>query len=214
MAADTPRDDAADGWLDALAGRPATRDATAQALRDALLPVPASAPAPAWSDLEARAAATPPTSLPVPSQAEPASPVRVPEARPLDGGHPAVDAANEVFPGQRWSRLAFAATVVLAVAVGMLWRPGAEDPQLRGVASTAGAVWRVTDPASSAQALAAELKALGAQVELQPDGASVRLLIRADDTAAPAVDRRLAALETALDAQHRLSLTVQPAPRP
>lgn len=201
MAADAPRDDApaGAGWLDALAGRPGAHDATAEALRDALLPLPASAAAPAWSQIEARAAA------------EPAPPAVASPASPADKVRRVAEAANDDFPGQRWSRLAFVATVVLAVAVGVLWRPGADEPGLRGAASADGAVWRVADPAASAQALAVELKSLGAQVELQPEGASVRLLIRADEASAAAVDRRLAALETALDAQHQLQLKVLPA---
>jgi hypothetical protein len=69
-------------------------------------------------------------------------------------------------------------------------------------------VWRTNEPQSAARALASELQALGAQVEQQPDANGIRLLITVPPAASVAVNERLAALETAVDAQGRLSLRV------
>lgn len=186
MAADTPRDDGQD-WLDALAGR--RHDADAQALRDALLPLPPVAP-PTWDHIEARAAV-------VPALAQGAGTART-------------KAANDAWPV---TRLAWAAVLVLAVALGAwLVQPETSDGLRGGPASIP--VWRVPDAPAAAERLAAELRQSGAVVELaqQPGAGRVVLRIAAPPSSVAAVNARLAALETGLDAQGRLELSVESAP--
>lgn len=187
MAADAPRDDA-EAWLDGLAGRRA--DADAQVLRDALLPLP-SVDTPPWDHIEARAAAVP--------------------ALVRGAGAADAPAANQVWP---MARMAWAAMLVLAVALGAWWlQPEAPDG-LRGGGPAAMPVWRVPDAVAAADRLAAELQRAGATVERVqgPDAGRVVLRIVAPPAAVAAVNARLAPLETGLDAQGRLELSVESAP--
>ena len=111
-----------------------------------------------------------------------------------------------------WHRLGWAAAVALLVGVGFSVRQGDEAPVLRGgtPSSTAGAAtWLVEDPRPAAAALAADLRTLGAAVDLldAPEGVSLRIHARADAQAA--VQQRLLALEAGLNAEGRATVLVR-----
>lgn len=175
-------------WLDGLAGRDGGDAAHAEGARvhAALQPL-AATQMPPWAEIERRAGA------------------------PAVGAPGAVGTARAEAANQAWRRVAFgaAATVLLAVVLTFIPRPDADGPGLRGSGPVAsGAVWRVAEPQRAAQSLAAELQGLGATVEVHPGSDAVLLQITAPTAAAPAVNRRLAELEAALDVQGRLRLSV------
>lgn len=192
-----PAPDEAELWLDGLAGREGQGRAHAegQRLREALLPKARSlddpGAMPAWAELERRAA----DSAVGPSSASPHT------------GQGLAEAANQSM-WRPWNGMA-AAIALCAVLVASMW-PSPKEEGLRGGNATAAveAVWRTAEPQDAARALAAELQSLGARVELHPDATGIRLLITASPEAAAPVNQRLATLETAVDAQGRLSLRV------
>ncbi len=188
----------AEQWLDGLAGRTGAGAAHAQGrqVREALLPDDTAA-LPPWEQIVQRAAAQP--------QAADASITPIQH----DSRRLAQPAANQ----PRWRPwYALAASVVLAVTVVVALQPGPDEVGMRGVGGqpTTTAVWRVAQPQEAAAALAADLRALGAAVELQGSGQQVMLLIEAPAATTNAINQRLAALESTLDAQGRLSLRVLP----
>lgn len=195
--------DAASQWLDALAGRASAgvEHADGTRVRAALMPQGGDRPAANWRDIEARAAsddaATPgvapggASSTAVPARSEPA--------------------ANDPPP---WRWLGWAAAVVLVVGLVTLMPPTTQGPEtgLRGVGgdSPSGPQWVVERPVEAAEALAAELRGLKAEVTVTREGNVVILQIRTQAGAVDAVNARLAALETGLDATGRLDLRVVP----
>lgn len=192
-----PGDPDIDRWLDGLAGRPGEGAAHAegQRLRQALQPEgQAQKPRLSWAQLEQRAAAE--TLAPPPSPApEAPSPVLAP--RPA--------AANDGWwrPWHGW-----AAAVLVTACVALVMQQSEPEPQLRGSGGTV-ATWVVDDPQAAADRLATELRGLGAQVQARPVEGQVELTLQASGTAAEAVNRRLAPLETALDAAGTLTLRVR-----
>lgn len=180
-------------WLDGLAGRDGAGDdhADGKLLRDSLKPSE-SVDMPPWAEIERRAEL---------------AAMRVSVGQMHAASARAVPAAN-ASAWRAWVGVAAALVLGVGLAVA-LWLPSTEST-MRGVGTTGAgdAMWRVAEPQQAAQALASELQALGAQVALQAEGASVRLVIAAPVSAAVAVNQRLAALETALDAQGQLSLRV------
>ena len=207
-----PDPDAAstDAWLAGLAGRPGhgAAHADGQRLRAALAsaPTPATLATPAWAEIERRAAG----DVDGPAPVQPPAGTTRPPPRPSA-------AANEA----RWRPvLAWAAMALMGAAVLVSWQPwqidaaNGPDTTLRGVgaAPADAALWRVAEPDAAARALADELRALGAHVDLQTPaagaGAGLLLSISAPPAAAAAVNQRLAGLETALDAEGRLRLRI------
>lgn len=187
-----PGDPDIDRWLDGLAGRPGEGAAHAEGdrLRHALQPEgQAASPKLSWAEIEQRAAAQ-----------------HRPEvtAAPSPASAPRPAAANDGLwrPWQGW-----AAAVLVAACVALVMQQRDPEPVLRG-SGTAVARWVVDDPQASAQALAAELRALGAGVEVENAGSQVILRLRAKGAATEAVNRRLGALETSLDASGTLVLNV------
>lgn len=174
-------------WLDGLADRPGDSAAHAEGrqLREALMPGKLELEPPPWSELEARAAR--------------------PEATRSN-------AAN----AQRWGRMAWLASMGVASVVGVaVWAPWAEpggDPQmptLRGAAGSTAATWLTINPRSDAERLAADLRSLGATVDLKDQAGHIVMSVRATAERRDAVNLRLAALETALDASGSLTIKVQ-----
>ena len=204
MTSERPTDDAdADAtlpWMSGLAGRPGTGSAHADGarLRAALAP---DAPQATWRDIEARAAAEPVTGV----DAAPAA------ARLRPDGPPAGKAANDPSP---WRWFGWAAALLLGVGLVTLVPTGGDDAgtSLRGLPGPVqqGPRWLVERPLESAEALAAELRALHAEVTVTREGAAAILHIRARPDAVGAVNARLAVLETGLDAEGRLRLEVVP----
>ncbi len=202
----------ADAWLDGLAGR-AGSDAHAgaaegQQLRRALLSAgEQTRPGPSWSEIERLADAQ---GMATQLQQAPAQPARVADAPP-NAPRAAASAAND----NQWrAPLRLAAAVVLGAVAMLLWEPWrtpASDTTLRGInAPSDAARWQVADPAAAAASLAAELRALGAQVMVQTEADGALLLqVNAPAAAQAAVNQRLVVLETALDAQGQLRLRVQ-----
>lgn len=187
-------------WLDGLAGRPGAGDAHAEGaqLRESLS---ATAPLdmPAWSDIERLAGVAP--------QAHVVETDRV--------GTNGKSAANQA-SWKPWSAAA-AVLVVATAAITSLWTDPVESPApvMRGGTSSAtnvGPVWKVARPQEAAAALAVELVALGAQVEVVSASNGATLNISAQPAASRAVNERLAELEAALDASGHLTLTVIAAP--
>lgn len=185
-------------WLDGLAGRSGTGEAHAEGkrVRDALLPEPV-ADQPPWEEIERRAGL---------SSVQKAKPYR----RKPSVGH---EAANQ----RDWRPwLGVAAVLVLGTAITASMWPvkrgddGHAAEMMRGVGASGSveATWRVSDPEAAAKAFADELRGLGAQVTLQADGATIRLMISAPPVAFAAVNQRLSALETSVDAQGRLTLLI------
>ncbi len=214
MAAEPPADTdpdtpaAADAWLAGLAGRAGQGEVHAQgqrlgaALRCAALP----GRPPPWAEIERRAAAV----------ADSAAIGSAATAAPSPASQ--APAANDA----AWRPLlGWAAAALLAAGLLLAWQPWQPRPDdgaaavMRGTGATAPpdvARWQVADPAAAAQALAADLRALGAQVQLDiqaVDSAPVVLLtVDAPAAAVDAVNQRLLPLETALDAAGRLQLRV------
>lgn len=194
-----------DEWLDALAGRaPAGTAPDADRLREALLPLPDTAPTRTWADVVA--AATDTTGPP----ALPGEPAALRQASTSPAANQAPFLARP--PARHQAPLAWAAVLALAVAVGAWWRMPPEPASLRGAPTDAGATWVTADPAAGSQALAADLKQAGARVQLQSRGASWLLHIEADPAVRAAVDARLQPMETALDTSGQLRLTVRSPP--
>lgn len=207
MTSERPPDDAGPDalapWLNGLAGRAGSGQAHEDGtrLRKALTTGAEDAPLASWRDIEARARAE-------------ASPDRA--ARPADQppvaamSRPRV-AANEP---RRWPAIGWAALLALAVGLVTWMSPPtpAPDEALRGAGSpqAPGARWLTEQPRQSAEALATELRGLGADVALTTDGAATILHIQAPPAAASAINARLSALETGLDADGRLRLSVAP----
>lgn len=192
-----PAADEVDRWLDGLTGREGHGSAHAEGLRlrEALLPDTA-VDMPAWEEIRRRAESMP---HPQAHPGRPAGPAPLP-ARP--------DAANRPF-WRPWHGLA-AGLALCVVLASSMWPGG--DEALRSIqpSSATEATWRAPAPADAAKTLSDELRALGATVQLQHDGPGVRLQITAAPAAVPAVNQRLAGLETAVDAQGRLSLRILP----
>lgn len=181
-------------WLDGLTGRAGQGAAHAegQRLRDALRP-DEPADMPPWAEIERRAGALEPSD----------------QGSELGGTPSPAEAANQPAWRQPWYGIA--AALMLAAALAMSMWPEPKGDGLRGVAPSGPneAMWRVPRPVDAARTLASELQALGARVELQSDDAGARMQITAPALAVPAVNQRLAALETAVDAQGRLTLRVR-----
>lgn len=193
-----PAPDEAELWLDGLAGREGQGRAHAegQRLREALLPEALSPEAPVampqWAELERRAA----ESTGAASSTSPNTARRQAEAANQSQWRP-------------WHGMA-AAIALGTVLVATIW-PSPKEESLRGVAASAPsteAVWRTAEPQGAAEALATELRSVGAQVDLHSDAAGIRLLIAVPPAAIAAVNQHLSTLETAVDAQGRLSLRV------
>lgn len=207
MKSDRPVDsvtpDSTSEWLNGLAGRPGAGAAHGDGARAraALSPDPQDAPRATWRDVEARAGADT-KAVAGPIQPGPATDVN--QAR---GGA----AANESSP---WRKFGWAAVFVLGVGLVTLMSPPApvQDPALRGVTNQRpdGPRWLVEHPLDAAEALATELRGLQAEVTVMRDGRAALLDIRAHPDAWNAVNSRLAALETGLDAEGRLKLSVLP----
>lgn len=207
MKTDQPMDgagaEAAHNWMEGLAGRPGTGTAHGEGarLRAALAPDAQDTPAATWHDIEARARA----ATAADGVAEPAV-LHTPAATSRPG-----TAANDPRP---WRKFAWAAALVLGVGLVTLMAPPepTPEPALRGVggAGAQGAKWRVEQPVEAAEALAAELRGLQADVSVKRDGEAVVLSIHARPGAVDAVNARLAGLETGLDAEGRLQLVVRP----
>lgn len=185
MAPEQPDQESPDPWLDGLAGRSGNDEG--RRLRAALLtvPPPAQAEPPPWSEIERRASVT---------------------------------AQDRTAANDRawWPLVGCAAVVLLGTAVLVGWpewhHPSDDQPEtaLRGVgASAESARWLVANPQTAATALADELRLLGATVSLQQESNGIRLLVVVPGAATEAVNQRLAALETALDTEGKLSLWVQ-----
>lgn len=211
-----PEDDSATlGWLDGLAGRASVQSAHADGarLREALLPLATEArPAHAglqtaeatglapWAEIERRADAAEP-AIGRAGRAGLATAAAAPAFRPTR------PAAN-----QPWWRPAYglAAALLLAGVVTLAIWPGEPQVTLRGGAPSSGrsATWQVAQPERAAQALAADLRALGAKVESSSDAQGVWLRIAAPPAAVQPANRRLAELEAVLDTEGRLSLRV------
>ena len=101
------------------------------------------------------------------------------------------------------------AGLVLVVTLGWLGWSDDEAPVMRGGPSGAGqAQWLTAEPADHAQALATDLRALGAQVRVEADGSAWVLYIEAPAPMRAVIDGRLQVLDTALDAAGRLELRV------
>ncbi len=207
MKSDRPIDgvapDSTSEWFNGLAGRPGNgteHDDGARA-RAALVPESQDAPKATWRDIEARAGAEKAADV---DAAQPGPPPRLGQARPDV-------AANESWP---WRKIGWAAALVLGVGLVALMSPQAPGPDaaLRGVAhpASSGPRWLVERPQEAAEALAAELRGLQAEVTVTRDGDAAILEIRAHPVALNAVNARLAVLETGLDAEGRLKLTVLP----
>jgi hypothetical protein len=207
MTSERPTDDAdADApaqWLDGLAGRPGTGPAHEDGarVRAALAPQAGDTPLANWRDIESRAGVEAPDD---------------PAARPLDltaqasRSRPGA-AAND--PG-RWRAFGWAAALALAVGlVTLMSQPTpAPDPALRGVngQQAQGARWLVDQPLRAADALASDLRSLKAEVTVTIEGDAAILHIQAPPGAVAAINARLSALETGLDADGRLRLSVVP----
>jgi len=136
-------------------------------------------------------------------------------ARPLPAADIPISSTTAANGSQFWQRGAWAAGL-LGLSL-LLWQPwGLDDGSgsLRGDAAALPAVWLVPNPAESSAALATELRALGAAVEVSRDAKGWQLVIAAPaGEAAARVDVRLQALEFGLDAQGRLALRVESAQR-
>lgn len=196
MSNEPPRPDATSDealqWLDGLAGKPASGLAHDEGalLRQALMSED-SIEMPPWTEIERRAAENPLAAA----------------ARLHNVGEGREGAANRA---HRLPWAGIAAGLLLASAVALMMWPDDRETGWRGggQGANADAVWRVAQPQQAASALVAELQALGAKVEQQADGPGARLHITASGPVATAVNRRLAALEAALDSQGSLILRV------
>ena len=123
----------------------------------------------------------------------------------------AATAANEPRFGARvWA--GGAAAALSLCALGLWWTEPTEPTTMRGTQGAETATWLSAQPRADALALAAELRAIGAQVDLvmATDG-SVTLSVQAEPGKRQAVDERLAGLETALNPSGHLHLVVRPA---
>lgn len=205
MNSDRPIDDtdtpSTGQWMDGLAGRPGAGQEHAEGarIRAALAPEAQDSPVARWQDIEARARVDAASG----AIANPADP------QVLAGRARAEKAANDSRP---WRWLAWSAVVLLGVGlVNLMLPPGSgPDEALRGVSGQAsrGPLWLVERPQEAAEALATELRGLQAEVTVASEGDAVILSIRAPAGAVNAVNARLATLETGLDAEGRLRLTV------
>lgn len=199
---DKPDVGATGAWMDGLKGRPGAGLAHGEGgrIRAALVPDARDAPKATWGDIVARAAAET-AADPVVAQAGP----------PAQAGRPKpAEAANDPWP---WRRFGWAAALVMGVGMFTLWAPApSPDPALRGGVGAVqpGPQWLVQHPWESANALAAELHSLQAEVRMTREGDAVMLHIQARPDAVNAVNARLAVLETGLDANGRLQLAVRP----
>lgn len=192
--------DATHQWLDGLTGQTGSGAAHREGarVRDALVPDHRDAVNASWRDIEARAGATVDASRQTLSTA------------PAAVGRPA-GAANA--PAW-WRKFGWAAALMLGVAIGALMLQTAPTPDaaLRGIGDpgSQGAQWLVERPKEAAESLAAELRGLQADVALTADGDTVILHIQAPPERVKAVNARLAALETGLDAEGKLQLSLRP----
>ncbi|MFO1341087.1 MAG: hypothetical protein U1F53_23180 [Burkholderiaceae bacterium] len=207
MTTERPIDDAdaqaASQWLDGLAGRTGAGPEHTEGgrLRAALAPTTADRPAARWADIEARARAGAAAGG---------------DAAPSGAG-PTIDrgrspAANE--PG-RWWWMGWAAALLVGVGLVMLMplQDRGTEPAWRGLERdpSTQARWVVERPIESAEALAQDLRAAKAEVTVTRQGDAVVLAIQAPPQAVPAVNARLAPLETGVDSAGRLQLVVMPA---
>lgn len=200
---DSVTPDSTSEWLNGLAGRSGAGAAHGDGARAraALSADPQDAPRATWRDIEARAGTD---TKAVAGPIQPGPPTRV-------GRVGRGVAANESSP---WRKFGWAAVFVLGVGLITLMLPPApvQDPGLRGVTSQGpdGPRWLVEHPLEAAEALATELRGLHAEVTVTRDGKAALLDIRARPDTWNAVNSRLAALETGLDAEGRLKLSVLP----
>lgn len=202
----------ADAWLAGLAGRAGEGEvhADGQRLGAALRSTAVPGIPPPWAEIERRAAAVDGNAAD--SSAAAANIAAVPSpARPSQ-------AANDA----AWRPiLGWAAAALLAAGLLLAWQPWQLSPDndpaavMRGSDLTTPpdvAHWRVADPVAAAQALAVDLRARGAQVQLNVqvvDSAPVVLLtVDAPAPVVDAVNQRLLALETAVDTAGHLQLRV------
>lgn len=172
-------------WLDGLAGRTQVGvDAVEGAqLRQALLDDAAPVLAGPWSDIM-RLAGQP--------------------FAPTTGAVAANDGQFRLRAGGAVFALFFMASVIGTV----IWHDNVDELQiLRGV-GTADAVWRIENPVTAGEALAEELRALGATVHVVAVHGGVLVRIDAPQLSWPEVNQRLQPLETALDTRGQLTLRI------
>lgn len=192
-------------WLDGLSGQPGTGQAHDEGsrLRQALAPDAGDVPRSSWQDIESRARRGAPSTVLSSGVAAPV--VVATSSRQAAANQP-----------RRWSALSWAALLMLVVGLVSWMSPPAPAPHegLRGAdgAQALGARWLTDQPLRDAESLAAELRSLGADVALSTDAGAIQLRIQAPPAAAAAVNARLAAFETGLDAQGRLTLSVASRP--
>lgn len=183
--------DATHRWLDGLTGQPGSGAAHREGARAraALAPDERDTATASWRDIELRAG--------------------VESAAPAGDARPA-QAANDP---ARWRRFGWAAALMAAVAVAALVShpPPTPDATMRGVGGPAApsAQWLVERPGEAAESLAAELRGLQADVTVTVEGDATVLRIQAPPGAVKAINARLAALETGLDADGTLTLSVR-----
>lgn len=187
--------ESAQDWLDGLTGRPGEGSSHAEgALLRQSLETATTAALPPWEEIERQAGLD----------------VKRTEGSTLGPtSREAGEAANQGH-WRPWHGIAAALALTTVLAASM-WT---SDPEvtMRGGQHSRSAndeqVWHVAEPQQAAQSLAAELRALGAEVQVQADAKGSHLRIAAPTAAVRTVNERLMVLETALDAQGRVSLLV------
>jgi hypothetical protein len=183
-------------WLDGLAGRSGSSDSDGQhqgmLLRQALLDKPMSGFA-TWAEIERLATG---------------DSASAPQPQPQPQAARSEPAANQPWLQRRFGLLAFMSIGATALAA-YLWQP--EPAVMRGgaTAGIAHSVWLTDDAPTAADRLASELRALGARVDVKTDANGATLDVHASQTSIAAVNRRLEALETGVDAGGRLMLQVK-----
>lgn len=198
----TPKSDdrAVDAWLDGLTGRPGDGydHRAGESLRAALkaAPLPAQESL-SWAQVEYEAR----KRLGTTSSPAAASPTLIASVQ---------TAANDSSVRRWWPA---AAAVLLATGLWALVDRGVEEGELRGDGRPQ-ASWVVTEPMQRAEALAADLRGLGAEVAIRSSAADVvpvqvTLTLVVPPASRAAVSRRLAELDTALDQNGRLTLEVR-----
>ncbi|MBK6853639.1 MAG: hypothetical protein IPG93_19195 [Burkholderiales bacterium] len=127
------------------------------------------------------------------------------------GSARAEDSANGPWLSRWWG---WAAAILLGVGLVTVMQTVDRSPEatVRGITGqpSSGPRWLVERPTESAQALAAELRSLQAEVTIAREGDGVVLRIRVPAGAVNAVNARLVPLETGLDGDGTLELAVVP----
>lgn len=109
-------------------------------------------------------------------------------------------------PPRGW---AWAAMLLLACGIGW-WQLAPEPERWRGAGAITTVQWIVDGaPAERASPLAADLRRLGAQVQVAAIANGLELRVSAPEHARFAVNDRLAVLEAALDAEGRCTIQVR-----